>query len=190
MTFDYSAQDVALDVVAHLERRRAAIAGDEALVRAEVNEALAPVRQAYREAELPAAYLTALEHELLATIPPRYVEAAARYTALEQRDFGLWRGGDVVARITYVFAGLVLGGLVVWAPFIPIWEKWFPFALAIGAFWLPTVQRWWHRRRYARALGEIARAAGGAQRELDRHITTEELLAPAQRGELPPKGET
>jgi hypothetical protein len=178
MIEEFSAQRVALDVLAHLERRRLDIAFDEAKVRTAVQEALVPIRRAYQDAELPAAYLLALEREIEATVPSRWQTLARSFTSLEQRDFGLWRGGDVVARITYLFAGLAIGGLCVELPFIPIWEKWFPFALAIGAFWLPNLQSFWLRRRYARALGALARDLGSAQKTLEQHVTTRDLLAP------------
>jgi hypothetical protein len=173
---EFSAQQVTLGVLEHLERRRPAIVGDEEKVRAEVQAALEPVRASFREAELPPAYLGALEHEVTACVPALWREAAARFTTLEQRDFGLWRGGDPVARITYVFAGLLVGALCVEAPFIPIWGEWFPFVLAVAAWWLPTAQRAFHRRRYARELGDIALRLGRAQPQLDAHFTNELLL--------------
>jgi len=120
---EFSAQQVTIDVLKHLERRRPAIVADEALVKAEIENALEPVRAAYRESELPQPYLDALVEELLATIPARWLPAAQRFTSLERRDFALWRGGDVVARVTYVFIGLLIGGLCVALPFIPIWEN-------------------------------------------------------------------
>jgi hypothetical protein len=184
---EFSAERVALDVLAHLERRRHALldgarATDDAAVRAEVKEALVPVKQAYDEAQLPPAYYGALEAEIVGTLPAEWRAAAAPFTDAERREFGLWRGGDPVARLTYVAIGLVVGGLCVWAPFIPIWEKWFPFLLAGGAWWLPTAQAAWHKRRYARRLGAIALKVGSAQPRLDAAVSTADLL-------LPPKGD-
>lgn len=81
-----------------------------------------------------------------------------------------------MARITYVFIGLIIGGLCVEAPFIPIWEKWFPFLLAALAWWLPTAQLAWHKRRYSRALGGLVLELGRVQPQLDGTIRTEDLL--------------
>jgi hypothetical protein len=175
---DFSAQTVTLSVLAHLERRRHSITADPERVQAEVSAALVPVREAYREAELPPAYMEALATEIIQSVPERWRALAARFSSLEARDFGVWRGGDPVARVTYVLAALVIGGVLVWAPFIPIWDKWFPFLLAGGAWWLPTAQVAWQRRRYARALGAIARDLGTAQPRLDEHIQLHELLLP------------
>src|SRR5262249_56291529 len=105
----------------------------------------------------------------------RWRAAARAFTALEQRSFGSWRGGDVYSRVVYVILGLVVGGLCVKAPFIPIWEKWFPFAMAAGGWWLPDAQAAWHRRPYARRLGELVRDVGSRQQALEAAGTLKEL---------------
>jgi hypothetical protein len=175
---EFSAQTVTLSVLAHLERRRHAIADDPARVQTEVTAALVPVREAYREAELPPAYMEALATEIVQSVPERWRALATRYSALEARDFDVWRGGDPIARLTYVLLALLIGGMIIWAPFIPIWDKWLPFVLAGGAWWLPTAQVAWQRRRYANALGAIARDVGAVQPRLDEHIKVSELLLP------------
>jgi hypothetical protein len=179
---EFAAEQVALDVLAHLERRREAIVHDEERVRHEVHEALVPIKRAYEEAELPTPYYDALATEIVETVPAEWRAVAQPFTDGEKREFGIWRGGDPVARLTYVFAGLLIGGLCVALPFIPIWEKWFPFLLAGGAWWLPSAQLAWHKRRYARKLGAIALKVGSAQPRLDQSVSTADLL-------LPPKGE-
>ena len=179
---EFSAERVALQVLEHLERRREAIVSDPAAVEREVDAALVPVEQAYAEAELPRGYFAALQKEMRATLPAKWRALAAPFSTRAASEFGIWRGGDPVARITYVFVALVIGGLCVELPFIPIWEKWFPFLLAFGAWWLPNAQIAFHRRRYARALGGIAREIGNIQPQLDGIVSTDELL-------LPPKGE-
>jgi hypothetical protein len=175
---EFSAQKVTLDVLEHLERRRQQIVDDEARVRDETKQALVLVRKAYQEAELPMPYWDAVEAEVLATVPGQWRSIAAPYTDREKREFGLWRGGDPVARITYVFLGLVVGGLCVELPFIPIWEKWFPFVLALAAWWLPNAQVAFHKRRYSRRLGAIAARTARVQAQLDGTVTTESLLLP------------
>ena len=180
---EFSAERVTLEVLDHLERRRADIAGDRALVDKEVTEALALVEKNYRDAELPIVSLEGLKKEISAFVPSAWQAIAKPYSDKESREFGLWRGGDPVARLVYVFIGLVIGGLCVEAPFIPIWEKWFPFALAALSWWLPDAQVTWQKRRYARALGGIVNRVGQLQKQLEGMVSTEELL-------LPPKGES
>src|SRR5436190_23384010 len=108
MNDEFSAWAVASQVVTRLERRREALASDEALMRAEVDEALASARDAYLESALPPSYFAALEQEVRRIIPESWQAAAARFTALEGRSFGSWRGGDVYARVSYVFGGLLV----------------------------------------------------------------------------------
>jgi hypothetical protein len=175
---EFSATEVTLQVLDRLERRRAQLVHDDALVGAEVNEALAVVEKSYREAELPLAYFESLAKEVRSQVPAAWQAIAKPYSDREAREYGLWRGGDPIARITYVFIALAVGGFMVWAPFIPIWEKWFPFLLAFSAWWLPDVQVAWHKRRYARALGGIARRMGELQPKLEGMVSTEELLLP------------
>src|SRR3954466_10308723 len=62
---------------------------------------------------------------------PRYAKAATDELALAKNDYGVWRGGDLLARGTFALAGLILGIIAVKVPWIPIYEKWFPFALML-----------------------------------------------------------
>jgi len=178
MTREFAVKKVAADVLAQLERHRQAAVRDEATTAREVAAALEPVRRAYGDSQLPAVYFDGLEGELKSTLPAAWRAIAVPFTELEARRFGSWRGGDLGARLTYVFAGLVLGGLLVWLPFIPIWEKWVPFAMGVGGWWLPDAQAAWHRRRYGRELGEIARRAAAAQPALEARVSMSELLPP------------
>jgi hypothetical protein len=173
---EFSAEQVTTRVLAHLERRRAEIVDEEERVKAEVTVALEPIRREYEEAQLPRVYFDGLSAEIAAIVPAAWRAMAKPFTDGERKDFGMWRGGDPIARITYVFLGLAIGGLCVELPFIPIWEKWFPFLLGGLSWWLPDLQLRWHRRRYARALGGIVTRLAGAQPALEGRVTTEELL--------------
>jgi hypothetical protein len=182
MNDEFSAWRIANEVVTSLERRRDAIAGDEAAVRAQIEQALVPLRAAYRESALPSGYFAALEDELRQVLQERWRTAAVAFTALERRDFGSWRGGDVYARLVYVFLGLLVGGLCVALPFIPIWEKWFPFALGVAGWWLPDAQSAWQRRRYARELGKMVRAVAARQPAMEACVSWKELASPDPDG--------
>jgi len=175
---EFSAGAVATEVIEHLERRRPSIVDDDGRVRDAAREALVPVRSAYAESDLPPGYFEALEKEILDTVPDRWRRAARTFTRLEERGLGGWRGGDVVARLSYGFGGLAIGGFILWAPFIPVWEKWVPFALCVGALFLPDLTRWWQRRRYAKELGQIVATLERAQPILDRRVSVTELLGP------------
>jgi hypothetical protein len=159
-----------------LERRRPAIVQDDEAIRAEVRAALSPVRREYGEHDLPKRYLDALERELLATIPARWRRSAEPFTTEEAQGFGIWRGGDIFARLTYLGVSAAIGFFIVWAPFIPIWEKWLPFAMAGASWFLPDLQVRFKRRRYARELGEIVLQMDLAQRQIERQITSDDIL--------------
>jgi hypothetical protein len=178
MTDEFAIAKVATDVIAHLERHRETASRDEATTAREVEAALEPIRAAYRESELPPAYFLALEAELRAALPAAWRAVAAPFTALEARGYGRWRNGDLSARLLYVLGGLTLGGLIVWLPFIPIWEKWVPFALAAAGWFLPDAQVAFHRRRYGRELGRIIQRLGEAQPLLEARVPVSELLPP------------
>jgi hypothetical protein len=186
MNDEFSAARVTSEVVTALERRRATVCADESALRTELEAALAPLEAAYAESALPSAYFAALQQEIRQVVPERWQAAATSFTALERRGFGSWRGGDVYARVAYTLAGLVVGGLCVAAPFIPIWEKWFPLALAGVAWWLPDLQSWWHRRRYARELGRIVGAVAARQPAMEARVSLKELASPDGGGQSGP----
>src|SRR5262249_35142879 len=128
-------------------------------------------------------YFESMQKEIRAIVPAAWRALAEPFTRSESKEFGVWRGGDVVARLTYVLVGLMIGGFMVWAPFVPIWESWFPFALAISSWWLPDAQVAYQRRRYARALGGIAQQMSQLQPRLEGMVSTEELLLPDKEGQ-------
>jgi hypothetical protein len=87
---------------------------------------------------------------------PRYtVLARADHVAthLQKRSLG---GAEPFNRVAYTTFFFTLGLFVVWAPFIPIWEKWVPFALGgLAAFFapaLPDLEAIVRRRRHNFAL--------------------------------------
>jgi hypothetical protein len=170
---EFTASEVAADVVEHLERRRPGIVRDEAAIRAEVKNALVPVRRSYASTEMPATYMDALEEELAASLPARWRPLALEYTQAEEQAFGIWRRGDVLSRVVFVLIGFAVGGL----PFIPFRFKLLPALLGIAAFWLPDYQKLFQRRRYRRELGDIVKTYEGAQKALDRHLRAD-LLTP------------
>src|SRR6201999_4014997 len=90
---EFSVARVTVQVLEHLERRRVHIVDDAALVRAEVERSLVPVRAAYDDAQLPRVYFDALATELTQTLPEAWRAHALPYTTAEKRDFAIWRGG-------------------------------------------------------------------------------------------------
>jgi hypothetical protein len=116
---------------------------------------------------------------------PRYAKTATDEIALAKRDYGIWRGGDLVARATFALAGFLLGVIVVWTPYIPIYEKWFPALLLVAGPVFPDVAMWWYRRRYRKRLEELVRDLAKASETLDTYRPLSELTHSLEmRGEL------
>ncbi|HYZ88595.1 MAG TPA: hypothetical protein VE620_04810 [Myxococcales bacterium] len=83
---------------------------------------------------------------------PRYQRLAEEENAAAANEYGMWRGGDLVARATFALSGLVLGAIVVAIPWIPVYEKWVPWALFVLGPFVPDAYSWWYRRRYQQRL--------------------------------------
>lgn len=85
-----------------------------------------------------------------------------RYTALVSQQHASLRGGgaeraELYNRLTYAAIFFVIGVAVIRAPFIPLWDKWIPFALAALAPllspWLPDLQKFLAGKRHGVSLG-------------------------------------
>jgi len=115
-----------------------------------------------------AAYWERVEQTLLDVCLPRYFAVARKQTELERRDYGLWRGGDLVARGVYGAAGLLIGILMVKLPFIPIPQTWdlFAFLTMLAGPFVPDAQIWWYRRRHRKELEAIVADMRQAEEQL------------------------
>src|ERR1700760_1611226 len=86
---------------------------------------------------------------------PRYAKLAQAELDLAAREYGLWRGGDLVARAAYAGIGFVLGVLCVEIPYIPISVKWFPVIPFVAGPFFPDLVVALHARRYRKKLEAI-----------------------------------
>jgi hypothetical protein len=156
----YSLAAVAQHLLALFEVRRPGIArwGDDstAFLRREATEALTQMEKQCRELGVddPQHWqrARAVADEVLV---PRYSMLAKAENEAAARDYGMWRGGDLVARGAFALSGLVLGAIMVAVPWIPIYEKWFPWALFILGPFVPDAYNWWYRRRYRKKLDAL-----------------------------------
>lgn len=115
-----------------------------------------------------AAQLALYEREMTQLLVPRYAALAERQNRSERRRS---TGGiDLYNRVTYAAIFFIIGVLVVWAPFIPLWDKWIPFALAlIAPFvspWLPDLHLQLLKRRHDISLGMLHMDLDSAGRSL------------------------
>ena len=136
------------------------------------------------------AYWQRVRRALDEILLPRYAALAASEIDLAKRDYGIWRGGDLVARATFALAGFVLGIVCVEVPYIPIQAKWFPALLLVLGPLFPDAVMWLHRRRWRKKLLALVEDLQRASATLDTYRPLSELteslgMAP-ELAEAPP----
>jgi hypothetical protein len=175
---EYDFGSVVFAVLEECEHRRRGFDDDEAaeqLLRT-ARAKLAKIKQAFDEFGGSTAYWSVLENEVLETAMPQYIAAAREMTELERTQYGVWRGGDPMARFTFALAGLVLGSIIIAMPFIKIAEAMFAFALAGAGFLYPELKRYTHERRHFRLLNRLVVDATAYQQNARLHyMTTSEI---------------
>lgn len=148
-------------LISSMERRRPGLGPWSDKTRDELKKSfdaeLAELRRGFFELFDDAPYWDKVEKSLREICFPRYCAEAEKQTALEGRQYGIWRGGDIVSRATYALGGLIVGILMVKIPFIPIPPTWdlFAFATMLGAPFIPDAQVALAKRRYNKSLKAI-----------------------------------
>ena len=148
----------------------------EARLREAARRKLEEIRVSYEEMGGTQPYWEELEREVLEAALPQYIPAAIEQTRLEKNSYDLWRQGDPAARALFTLIGLILGGLIIKAPFIPIWEDAFAFALAAGFFLYPEIKQLYYDRRHARFLNRLIVHAEKYQSDQRLHYLSEARL--------------
>jgi len=121
---------------------------------------------------------------------PRYAAMAKAEIDLAKRHYGIWRGGDLVARAVFALAGFILGIICVEVPYIPIQAKWFPALLLVLGPLFPDGVMWLHRRRWRKQLealvGDLHRASETLETYRPLSELTHALGLPSELAEAPP----
>ncbi|MGZ4777901.1 MAG: hypothetical protein ACXV5L_01795 [Thermoanaerobaculia bacterium] len=164
--FDFSS--VVYAVLMDCEYRRRALEPEqvEAALRASAREKVARIGEAYAGTGGAEGYWNDLQHEVMETALSRYLRSAVEQTRKERTGYGIWRGGDLLARLVFALIGLTIGGIIIALPFIPIFEDAFAFVLAAGSFLYPDVRRILTDWRYTRELNAIVVDAQKYQTQL------------------------
>jgi hypothetical protein len=170
---------LAAELLADLERLRPGLSATASLeeIRRQCGERLRlRLPEIYREYLADAtpadeaAQLQLYQRELEQLLVPRYAALAERQNQSERRGGPGGKSIEVYNRISYAVIFFVLGLFVIRAPFIPLWDKWIPFALAVIAPilspWLPDLHKLLTQRRHAIALGILHMDLDQAERSL------------------------
>ncbi len=174
-------------LIAAAERRRPGLGPWSFQVEEQLRQAfdseLEDVRRSFLESFDDPGWFTRVEEKIEEIALPRYLVEAKRETDLEQRGYGLWRGGDLLSRVVLALGGLCVGAFLVKAPFIPIPTTWdlLIFAMGLAAPLLPDLQIALHRRRHRRALQAIVEDLHDAEAKLELYqpLSSPETSAPA-----------
>ncbi len=146
----YQLPELSAHVLGLLERRREGIGawGPEAegKLTETANQALAEAGKQFSELADDKPYWARMEKSVLKVALPRYFAAAKEQQALEANKYGVWRGGDIVARGAYALAGALIA-LVVSRTVLPKFLELLPVLLLVFGPMIPDVQVWAARRR-------------------------------------------
>ena len=192
----YQLGEVGQYLIEQLELRRPGIQEWTPAVEASLRQALeGELQQMERQCrELgvdDAQYWQRVRRALDDILLPRYAAIAKSEIALQKRDYGVWRGGDLVARGTFALAGFILGIIAVEVPYIPIEAKWFPALTLIAGPLFPDMIVGWYRWRFRRKLEELVKDLTKASASLETYRPLSELTEamPADLAEAPPRRE-
>jgi len=133
---------------------------------------LAKIKAAYDEFGGSHVYWESLETEVLKTAMPQYLVAAREMNELERGKFGVWRGGDPLARIAFALGGLLLAWLLIFVPFVRLFEAAFLVTFVATGFFFPDIKRWTHERRHTKLLNRLVAEAAAYQRNAKLHYMT------------------
>jgi hypothetical protein len=106
---------------------------------------------------------------------PRYAKIAQDEIDLAAREYGIWRGGDLVARATFAALGLVLGIACVELPYIPIEARWFPVIPFLIGPLFPDLVTALYARRYRKRLESLVDDLSRASSALETYRPLSEL---------------
>ena len=153
----YDFGSVIFAVLQECEHRRAGFVDAEAAnhLRQVASEKLSEIRQSYREAGGTESYWDALSREITETVLPQYIPAAIEQTKRERTNYGLWRGGDIIARASFALIGLAIDGLLLRATFIPWPVRGAAMILALFGWFYPEVKRATSDYRHSRLLNRL-----------------------------------
>lgn len=87
---------------------------------------------------------------------PAYARLAGPLTGRERNDFFVSPARlHSLERTGFAVLGMVLGLFVIWAPFIPLWEKEWILPFAVAGLFFPEIRRYLALKRYEAELNRL-----------------------------------
>lgn len=174
-SFDYA--NVIFSVLQDCEHRRRSYTEENvhAGLMECADEKLARVRTSYLDGMGSKSYWRDLEKEVLKTVMPQYIAAAAEQNRRERSGYGVFRGGDIAARVLFTLLGLVGGAAILAIPFIPIFETAFAFLLAFAGWFYPDMVRFACEYRHYKLLNQLVTAGEEYQRGRARYVSVADV---------------
>jgi hypothetical protein len=97
-----------------------------------------------------------VDERIRRVVLPAYARLASDFTPRERNDFFLTPDAlHGVERLAWAVVGVVLGAVVLWAPFIPLFAKEWMLVFAVGGFAFPSIRRHLAVRRYLHDLNDL-----------------------------------
>jgi hypothetical protein len=171
----YDFGNVLFAVLQECEHQRRALLPNEAESRLQetARAKLAEIHESYVELGGTEPYWRELEREVMETALPQYIEEALEQTRREKTNYDLWRQGDPAARITFLLLGLVIGGLVWKAPFIPLWDESIALLSGLVGLLYPEIKKTYFDYRHSRRLNRMIAHAEKYQKDQRLHYLSE-----------------
>lgn len=139
-------------------------------------------QQVHLDAQAQTDLLATVDDLVRRVVIPGWARLAGAFTPAERNAFFLVKPAlHGAERFAWALLGVVVGLLVIRAPFLPLWADGWVLAFMVGGFFFPAIRRFLALRRYERALDDIVAAA---DREIFRrdveYATGQRLGAEAQ----------
>ena len=131
-----------------------------------------------------AEYFRTVDDLIRKVVLPAYVRLAARFTARERNGFYLapepFHG---LERFGWAVAGVAVGALVIFAPFIPLWSKEWIIPFMLGGLAFPDIRRFLMIRRYESEMNRVVAKADHEIARIDFHYLMDGETAPGTAAE-------
>jgi hypothetical protein len=147
------------------------------------------LQEPHLTAEARAAFQSEIEQLIRSVVIPAYARGALRFTPKERNDFYLseerLHGAE---RAGWAIGGMILGYLVIWAPFIPIWSQEAVLPFVVAGLLFPNLRRYFQLRRYESELNRLVAHTDREMSRIDVHyLTSGEVMAELEELEKKPE---